>query len=53
VVIDQVTIWEAASATESLAVILVGCAITVPTIAAYTVYSYRVFWGKAEPLSYA
>jgi cytochrome d ubiquinol oxidase subunit II len=53
VVIDRLTIWQAASATESLAVILVGCAITVPTIAAYTVYSYRVFWGKAEPLSYA
>jgi cytochrome d ubiquinol oxidase subunit II len=53
VVIDRLTIWQAASATESLAVILVGCAITVPTIAGYTVYSYRVFWGKAEPLSYA
>jgi len=53
VVIDRLTLWEAASATEALAVILIGCAITVPTIAVYTVYSYRVFWGKAEPLSYA
>jgi cytochrome bd ubiquinol oxidase subunit II len=53
VVIDQLTIWQAASAPESLAVILVGCAITVPTIAAYTVYSYRVFWGKAGELRYA
>ena len=53
VVIDRLTLWEAASATEALAVILIGCAITVPTIVVYTVYSYRVFWGKAEPLNYA
>jgi cytochrome d ubiquinol oxidase subunit II len=53
VVIDRLTIWDAASATESLAVILIGCAITVPTIVGYTIYAYRVFWGKAEPLSYA
>ena len=53
VVIDRLTIWQAASATESLAVIAIGCAITVPTIVAYTVWSYRVFWGKARELSYA
>ena len=53
VVIDQLTIWQAASAPEALAVILVGCAITVPTIAGYTIYSYRVFWGKASELRYA
>ena len=53
VVIDRMTIWQAASATESLAVILIGCAVSVPAIAAYTVYSYRVFWGKARALSYA
>ena len=53
VVIDRLTIWQSASATESLAVILAGCAITVPTIVGYTIYSYRVFWGKAQPLSYA
>ena len=53
VVIDQLTIWQAASASEALAVILVGCAITVPTIAGYTIYSYRVFWGKASELRYA
>jgi cytochrome d ubiquinol oxidase subunit II len=52
VVIDHLTVWQAASATESLAVILVGCAITVPAIVVYTVFSYRVFWGKAGPLSY-
>jgi cytochrome d ubiquinol oxidase subunit II len=53
VVIDRLTIWQAASATESLAVILIGCAVTVPTIAGYTIWSYRVFWGKARELSYA
>ena len=53
VLMDRLTIWQAASATESLAVILVGCAITVPAIVGYTVFSYRVFWGKARALSYA
>ena len=53
VIIDRMTIWQAASATESLAVILIGCAVSVPAIAAYTVFAYRVFWGKARELSYA
>ncbi len=53
VVIDRLTIWQAASATESLAVIAFGCAFTVPAIAGYTVFSYRVFSGKAKALSYA
>ena len=53
VVMDKLTVWQAASATEALAVIAVGCAITVPAIAGYTVFSYRVFRGKATPLSYA
>jgi cytochrome d ubiquinol oxidase subunit II len=52
VVIDRLTIWEAASATESLAVIAIGCAITVPTIVGYTIYSYRVFGGKVRELRY-
>ena len=53
VVMDRLTIWQAASATESLVVILVGCAITVPAIVGYTVFAYRVFRGKARELSYA
>ena len=53
VVMDRLTIWQAASATESLAVIGIGCAITVPAIVGYTVFSYRVFWGKAGSLNYA
>ena len=53
VVMDKLTLWQAASATEALAVIAVGCAVTVPAIAGYTVFSYRVFWGKARDLRYA
>ncbi len=53
VVIDRLTVWEAASAPEALAVIAIGCAITVPAIVGYTVLSYRVFRGKATPLDYA
>jgi len=53
VVMDKLTLWQAASAPGSLKVILFGVAITVPAIAGYTVFSYRVFWGKAGDLSYA
>lgn len=53
IVIDRLTVWEAASAPESLLVIFVGVAITLPAIVLYTIYMYRVFWGRATPLSYA
>ena len=51
-VIDEITIWEAASATNSLQFILWGVVITLPAILGYTVFSYRVFWGKTRELSY-
>jgi cytochrome d ubiquinol oxidase subunit II len=51
-VLDRLTIWQAASARESLWMIFLGTAITLPAILGYTVYSYRVFWGRAEELSY-
>ena len=51
--VDRMTIWQAASAPESLKIILIGAAVVLPTIIGYTIYSYRVFWGKAQPLSYA
>ncbi|MGH8808874.1 MAG: cytochrome d ubiquinol oxidase subunit II [Noviherbaspirillum sp.] len=51
-VVDRITIWQAASAPESLKVILFGAAVVLPTIVGYTIYSYRVFWGKARALSY-
>jgi cytochrome d ubiquinol oxidase subunit II len=52
IVIDRLTVWDAASAPESLAVIAVGVAITVPAIIIYTIFMYRVFWGKARELTY-
>lgn len=52
IVIDRLTVWQAASAHESLVVIFVGVAITLPAIIVYTVFMYRVFWGKASALSY-
>jgi cytochrome d ubiquinol oxidase subunit II len=53
VVIDRLTIWQAASSPAALKVILFGVCISVPAIAAYTVFSYRVFRGKATELKYA
>lgn len=51
-VIDQLTIWQAASSTEALWAMLIGVIIVLPAIVGYTIYSYRVFWGKATALSY-
>lgn len=53
VVIDQLTIWQAASSPGALKFILVGVLISVPAIAGYTVFSYRVFRGKTGELRYA
>jgi cytochrome bd ubiquinol oxidase subunit II len=52
IVIDRLTVWQAASSTKSLQFILVGVAITLPAIVGYTIFMYRVFWGKARELSY-
>ncbi|MFC4158696.1 cytochrome d ubiquinol oxidase subunit II [Chitinimonas lacunae] len=51
-VVDKLTIWQAASAPASLGFMLVGIAVVLPCIVFYTIFSYRVFWGKAEPLGY-
>ncbi len=53
IVIGRMTVWEAAIATESLTVIFIGVAITLPVIIVYTAYMYRVFWGKARALTYS
>ena len=53
VVIDRLTIWQAASGAAALKFILVGVCIAVPAIAGYTVFSYRVFRGKTGELRYA
>src|SRR5262249_4851699 len=48
VVIDRLTIWDAAAHPSSLKVLLVGAAIVLPFIVAYTILAYRIFGGKAK-----
>ncbi len=43
------TIWDVAAPDESLRFLLVGAAILVPMILAYTAYAYWVFRGKIDP----
>jgi cytochrome bd ubiquinol oxidase subunit II len=52
IVLDRLTVWQAASAPKSLMFIFVGVAITLPAIIVYTIFMYRVFWGRARPLNY-
>lgn len=52
IVIDRLTIWDAAAAPESLMVIFIGAAVVLPVVVAYSVFVYRVFGGKATPLEY-
>lgn len=52
VVPGEITIWQAASAPESLRIILYGALVVIPCIFAYTLFSYRVFWGKVRHLEY-
>jgi cytochrome d ubiquinol oxidase subunit II len=51
-VIDKLNIWQAASAPEALMVIFYGVVVVLPVIIGYTVFAYRVFWGKSTQLSY-
>jgi cytochrome d ubiquinol oxidase subunit II len=51
-VLDRITIWEAAAADASLRFVFIGACIVLPFIVAYTLLSYRVFWGKARTLTY-
>ena len=53
VVPDQLTIWQAAAAPEALLIIFLGAIVVLPIIALYTVFAYRVFWGKATNLRYS
>ncbi|NNK67720.1 MAG: cytochrome d ubiquinol oxidase subunit II [Rhodobacteraceae bacterium] len=52
VVPEKLTIYEAASAPESLIIILVGTCFVLPAILAYTALAYVIFRGKATELSY-
>ena len=51
-VLDRLTIWEAAAYPQSLAFVLVGALITLPFILGWTIYVYRVFRGKARAADY-
>ena len=52
IVLGRLSIWESASATESLLFTFWGTVITLPMILGYTFFVYRVFRGKATNLSY-
>lgn len=52
IVPEKMTIYESASAPESLWIILVGTIFVLPTILAYTALAYYVFRGKAKQLTY-
>lgn len=52
VVPEKLTIYEAASAPESLMIMLVGAVFVLPAIIGYTALSYFVFRGKATALRY-
>lgn len=52
IVLDQITVWDAAAAPGSLWLILIGTSISLPAIAVYTFFVYRVFGGKATALHY-
>jgi len=49
VVPTEVTIWEAAAPRSSQVFMLVGAAVLIPLILAYTGYAYWVFRGKIDP----
>jgi len=48
VVIDRLTVWEAAAHPSALKFVFVGTVIVVPFIIGYTILSYRIFGGKAK-----
>jgi len=48
VVMDRMTIWEAAAHPSALRIMLAGIVIVLPLLVAYTAFAYRVFRGKAR-----
>ena len=49
---QKMTIFQASASPESLKIILIGALIVLPCIIAYTIFAYRVFWGKVSDLKY-
>ncbi len=52
VVIERLTIWDAAAHPSALRVVFYGAVVVVPLIAGYTAFTYRVFRGKASESLY-
>ena len=52
VVVDRMTIWDAASHDSALRFMFWGAIIVLPFIAGYTVFAYRVFRGKVRVALY-
>jgi cytochrome bd ubiquinol oxidase subunit II len=48
VVMDRLTIWDAAAHPSALTFVLVGTCIVLPFIVGYTIYAYTVFRGKVR-----
>ena len=52
IVIGKMNIWESAASTASLKFALIGTILAVPMILMYTIFIYKIFYGKSQPLSY-
>ncbi|WP_425280912.1 cytochrome d ubiquinol oxidase subunit II [Roseibium denhamense] len=52
VVPEKLTLYESASAPESLFIILIGALFVLPVIIGYSILAYTVFRGKATDLTY-
>jgi len=48
VVLDRLTIWEAAAHASALKFVLAGTLIVLPFLVGYTIFAYRVFRGKVK-----
>jgi cytochrome d ubiquinol oxidase subunit II len=48
VVMDRITLWEAASHPSALKMVLIGVAIVLPFLLGYTAFAHRVFRGKTR-----
>jgi cytochrome d ubiquinol oxidase subunit II len=48
VVIDRLTIWQAAAHPSALTFVLVGALFVLPFLVGYTIYAYRIFGGKVK-----
>jgi cytochrome d ubiquinol oxidase subunit II len=51
-IVDRMTIWQAAAARNSVSFVFAGTCVVMPVIVIYTAFAYRVFWGKTRELTY-